>query len=64
VVPSVGDAGRGSSLPVSTGRDLGPGWLGESHGPGGHLFDPRMVLGHPEFRQEVGPLGTPGPWTC
>jgi hypothetical protein len=27
------------------------------------MFDPPVVLGHLECQQEVGPLGTPGPWT-
>jgi hypothetical protein len=45
------------------GRDYWPGRPGESHGPGGHLFDPHVVLGHPECQQEVGLLGTPSPLT-
>jgi hypothetical protein len=45
------------------GQDRGPGRPGESHGPGGRTFDPLVVLGHLECQQEVGPLGTPSPWT-
>jgi hypothetical protein len=45
-----------------TGRPVPwAGRPGQSHGLGGRLFDLRMVLGHPECQQEVGPLGTPDP---
>jgi hypothetical protein len=46
-------------------RDRGPERRGENHSLRGRLFDPRVVLNHPESQpqQEVGLLRTPDPCT-